>query len=118
MNFGFDIPFVELLGFELDFEVVGSAGGGQEAIALAKKLRPDAILMDLVMPAMDGFDFLKKLKSEGLGQHSMVIILSNLGQSADIERGKEFGIKDYIIKANATPSQVVERVLKNLNEAK
>lgn len=99
---------------ESGFTVIGVASGDEAVAQLRGGLIPDAILMDLVMPSMDGFDFLKKLKDEGLGQHSDIIILSNLGQPTDIERGKEFGIKDYIIKANATPSQVVERVLGDL----
>lgn len=99
---------------ESGFDVT-SVSSGEEAFAkLDGGLMPDVILMDLVMPAMDGFGFLKKLADEHRAKGAALIMLSNLGQPSDIERGKEYGLKDYIIKANTTPSQVVARVLKNL----
>ena len=101
-----------------DFQVTTS-GGTLEAL---EKLRggyiPDIIVVDLVMPAMDGFEFLETVKNESLAKGTLVIILSNLGQQEDIDRGLALGAAGYIIKASATPSEVVEKVLEVLQKHK
>lgn len=101
-----------------NFDVM-SAGGTLEAL---EKLRggytPEVIVVDLVMPAMDGFEFLEVVKSESLAQGALVIILSNLGQQEDIDRGLALGAVGYIIKASATPSEVVEKVQEVLQKHK
>lgn len=71
----------------------------------------DVILLDIVMPTMDGFEFLEEIKKKKLAEGAIVIILSNLGQPADIEKGTGLGADGYIVKANTTPSEVVEQVL-------
>ncbi len=97
--------------------IVKSAPGTLVAL---EKLRegyvPDIILVDLVMPAMDGFEFLETLRAEGLAKSAMIIILSNLGQQEDIDRGLLLGASGYIVKASATPSEVVEKVLETVEE--
>ena len=97
--------------------IVTSAPGTLEAL---EKLRagfaPDVMVVDLVMPAMDGFEFLEVVKNEGLAKHTVIIILSNLGQQEDIDRGLALGASGYIIKASATPSEVVEKVLEVLEK--
>ncbi len=75
---------------------------------------PDIIVVDLVMPAMDGFEFLETIRAENIASDAMVIILSNLGQQEDIDRGLKLGVSGYIIKASATPSEVVEKVLQTI----
>jgi len=98
---------------------VTTSGGTLEAL---EKLRggyaPDIIVVDLVMPAMDGFEFLEVVKNEELAKGALVIILSNLGQQEDIDRGLSLGAAGYIIKASATPSEVVEKVLEVLQKTK
>jgi DNA-binding response OmpR family regulator len=97
-----------------DFQVT-SAG---QTIDALEKLRagyvPDIIVVDLVMPTMDGFEFLETIRTEGLAKNALVIILSNLGQQEDIDRGLALGASGYIIKASATPSEVVEKVLETI----
>jgi DNA-binding response OmpR family regulator len=78
--------------------------------ALRKGLKPDIVLLDIVMPKIDGFEFLNILKKEKLVPEAKLVILSNLGQKEDIEKGKTLGITDYIVKANLTPSEVVEKI--------
>jgi CheY-like chemotaxis protein len=68
------------------------------------------------MPAMDGFEFLETMRAEGLAKTAMIIILSNLGQQEDIDRGLALGASGYIIKASATPSEVVEKVLETVEK--
>jgi CheY-like chemotaxis protein len=99
-----------------NFTVTSASG----TLAALEKLRegyvPDIILVDLVMPAMDGFEFLETMRAEGLAKTAMIIILSNLGQQEDIDRGLALGASGYIIKASATPSEVVEKVLETVEK--
>lgn len=96
---------------------VTTASGTLEALdKLRGGLELDIIVVDLVMPAMDGFEFLEAVKTEGLAEGVLVIILSNLGQQEDIDRGLKLGAAGYIIKASATPSEVVEKVLETIQK--
>ena len=95
---------------EKGFHVHAALGSIEALDVLAGGLEPVAVLLDLVMPAMDGFELLQKIKAEKLAPEAKYIILSNLGQDADKERGKELGADGYIVKASATPSEVVEYV--------
>lgn len=92
------------------------------ALAGLQKLRdglvPDVILCDLVMPTMDGFEFLKHLKEERLAPASAIVVLTNQGQTADIERARELGVDGYIVKASTIPSEVVEEVKSILSKRK
>jgi DNA-binding response OmpR family regulator len=67
--------------------------------------------MDVVMPKLDGFDLLKSLKKDNIAPNAITLMLTNLGQKEDVERGMKLGAHDYIIKAHFTPSEVVKRVL-------
>lgn len=80
-----------------------------EAVAEAKKKRPDIILMDIVMPKIDGFDATKNLMSDPQTSSIPVLVVSNLGDPATIQKALWFGAKDVIIKSNLTPSQLVRR---------
>jgi CheY-like chemotaxis protein len=80
---------------------------GQEMLeALRKDPAPDALLLDIVMPAMTGFDLLAAIRREKLAPSTKCIVLSNQGQDSDIEKAKELGAAGYIIKASAIPSEV------------
>ncbi|OGY87790.1 MAG: hypothetical protein A2233_02130 [Candidatus Kerfeldbacteria bacterium RIFOXYA2_FULL_38_24] len=89
---------------------VKSAYNGAEGIELAEQYQPSVILLDIIMPKMDGFVALKKLKKNEATKHIPVILLTNLGQEEDIRKGRELGATDYFIKANHTPAEVVEKV--------
>lgn len=93
------------------------ASNGTETLELLKKNSPNLIILDLVMPEMDGFEVLKKLREEKDLRDVPVIILSNLGQPEDIERAKELGVFKYIIKSNVSIHQMVESVEEALNSA-
>lgn len=90
--------------------LVEIARNGEEALAKAKDTSPDVILLDIVMPKMDGFDVLHAIKKDNLAPNSAVVILTNLGQKEDIERGSKLGADDYVVKAHFTPSEVVAKV--------
>lgn len=97
------------------FEVVSSYNGA-DGIKLAETEKPDIILLDIIMPKMDGFVALKKLKSNDVTKDIPVILLTNLGQEEDVKKGQELGAKDYFIKANHTPQEVVDKVKSVLNQ--
>lgn len=91
------------------FEVV-AAYNGEEGINKAKSQKPDLILLDLVLPKKDGFSVLEDLKKDQKLKKVPVLIMSNLGQESDIIKGKEMGAVDYLIKANASINEVVEKI--------
>ncbi len=95
---------------ESGFDVEVAYSGSNALDKIKNGLNPDIILLDVVMPGMDGFEFLKKIRSEHLASGALVVILTNLGQKEDVERGLALGAKDYVIKARHTPSEIVSKV--------
>lgn len=87
-------------------EVTAFTQGKDLLAALREQPAPDAILLDIVMPEMDGFEILGEVRKEGLAPTAKFIILSNQGQESDIEKAKALGAAGYIIKASAIPSEV------------
>lgn len=71
---------------------------------------PDILILDVVMPEMDGVELLSKIREENLASSAVVIILSNQGQPSDIDRAKAFGINGYIVKATTIPSEVLRQI--------
>lgn len=111
-----DVFLSELMAKKLKdsgFKVI-KAIDGQEGLEKAASLKPNLILLDLILPGMDGFEVLKRLKGNTATDSIPVIILSNLGQREDIERGFDLGAQDYLVKAQFTPDEIVERVKKPL----
>lgn len=96
---------------EKGFEVVQAFGSVDALAKLKGGIVPDIMLLDVVMPTMDGFELLALIKSENLAPNSKVIVLSNLGQPTDVEKGRNLGANGYVIKASSTPSEVVEKVI-------
>jgi len=86
------------------------ANNGLEAMKKLEEGIPDLILLDIVMPYMDGLEVLKKLKAEEKWKKIPVIILTNLSQKEEVEEGLGIGADDYLIKSHFTPSEVVEKV--------
>ena len=87
------------------------AHDGADALQTLKDgMNPDVILCDMVMPKMNGVEFLAELRKEKFVPQAFVIMLTNQGQSTDIEACEEFGISGYIIKATSIPSEVVTEV--------
>ena len=90
-------------------EVTALQGGAQLLEKLREGHPPDVILLDIVMPEMDGFAIMDTINRENLAPNTKVIILSNQGQDSDVERAKKLGAVGYIVKASAIPSEVVEK---------
>lgn len=99
--------------------IVSTAFNGKEAIEkLTAGFIPDIILLDIMMPEMDGFEMLEKINTENISPSSVKIILSNKGQQSDIDTGMKLGASGYIIKASNTPAEVVSQVNEILNKVK
>ncbi|PIZ96308.1 MAG: response regulator [Candidatus Magasanikbacteria bacterium CG_4_10_14_0_2_um_filter_33_14] len=96
--------------FELEKFKIVVATDGQEGLEMAKKKKPDIILLDVLMPKMDGFTVLENLKKDKNLAQIPVILLTNLGQKDDVEKGLELGAVDYLIKAHFKPSETVDKV--------
>jgi len=91
------------------FEVL-TAGDGEQGLDIALKVFPDLILLDIVLPNMDGMEMLRKLRANPLGSNLKVILLTNLGDSAKILEGKDLRVIDYLIKSNFKLDDVVAMV--------
>ena len=96
-------------GFE-----VSEAIDGEEGIKKIKSEKPGLILLDLILPGIDGFEVLSKMKDDPTVSSIPVIILSNLGQKEDVEKGLKLGAVDYLIKAHFTPGEIIEKIRANL----
>ena len=87
------------------------AKNGLQALKAATNVNPpDLILLDIIMPKMDGFAVLKRIREDDTLKNVPVILLTNLGQEEDVKRGDELGAAGYLVKANITPSEVVDKV--------
>ncbi|MFH0831172.1 MAG: response regulator [Parcubacteria group bacterium] len=98
-----------LSGFEMPH-----AEDGESALRMIKEVKPDLVLLDIVLPKRNGFDVLKELKKDAELSKVPVILLTNLSQKDDVDKGFELGANDYIIKAHFTPAEVVAKVEKVL----
>src|SRR3954470_12945332 len=104
-----DIVYLARTLFERDgrFEIVGEAGNGEEAVRLAEELKPEAVLLDILMPGMDGWDALPLIRR--VSPETAIIVVSALGRRQDVaERATALGAAAYIEKAKlgSTPSLV------------
>ena len=107
-NFLLDMYALKFSKF--DFEVTTALGPDIALEKLKGGFNPDIILLDIIMPVMDGFELLEKMKEEKLAEKSIKIILSNRGQPSDVIRGNSLGVSGYIVKALSTPSEVIDEV--------
>jgi DNA-binding response OmpR family regulator len=101
--------------FEIEGFQVVSADDGEKGLKEAKAENPSIILLDILMPKMNGFEVLENLKKEEATKNIPVILLTNLNQRDEIERGLALGANDYLIKAHFMPSEVVDKIKKVLN---
>lgn len=95
---------------ESGYDIKPAMDGQQGLDILTGGLRPDIVLLDIVMPKMDGIELLTAIKKDEKLKNIPVVLLTNLGQETDIQKGMELGALDYLVKAHFTPSEVVKRV--------
>jgi len=104
--------------FELEGFSVFHAPDGEAGLEMAAKMQPSIILLDILMPKMDGFEMLHRLKMDPKLVNIPVVMLTNLGQKEDVERCLKEGAVDYLIKAHFVPGEAVKKVMKVLNLTK
>jgi len=83
---------------------------GTQVLEKAKKNKPDLILLDIVLPHIDGWQILKQLKTDAALKDAKIVILSNLSQKEEVEKGLSLGADKYLIKSDFTPSQVIKEI--------
>jgi DNA-binding response OmpR family regulator len=93
---------------------VKTAEDGEAGVALVHELKPDLILLDMLMPRLDGFGVLEQLAQERIIPNTPLIVISNSGQPVEIERALKLGAQDYLIKVNFEPQEVLAKVNKIL----
>jgi len=89
---------------------ISVAVDGEEGLKKTKEEKPDIVLLDLILPGIDGFGVLEEIKKDPEINKIPVVILSNLGQKEEIEKGMNLGAADYLIKAHFTLSEIVAKV--------
>ncbi len=89
---------------------IASAGDGETALKMTERMKPNIVLLDLLMPKMNGFDYLKSIKTNAELKNIPVIVLSNLGDKDDIEKAKNLGALDYFVKSDTNLTTLFEKV--------
>jgi len=102
---GMYVAKLKLEGFDVKI-----AEDGERGVKMAKSEKPQLILLDIILPKMSGFDVLKDLKEDSATKDIPVILLTNLGQREDVQKGLDLGANDYLIKAHFMPSEVVKKI--------
>lgn len=97
------------------FNVI-KAEDGQEGLDVALEHHPDLILLDIVMPKMNGMDVLQKLRKDEWGKNVPIILLTNLSDSEKVEDAMKYGVYDYLIKTDWELKDVVKKVKEKLGE--
>lgn len=88
---------------------------GEEGLTMMQKERPDLVLLDLLLPGIDGYEVLERMRRDPALSSIPVVVLSNLGQEEDVNRAMQLGVKDFLVKARYTPAEIVREVRKILN---
>jgi len=94
--------------------VVKAALDGKEALSKINKIKPDLLVLDIIMPEVDGWQVLRKIKERTEFKNLKVVVLSNLSKKEDIEKASKNGVIKYFVKTHFTPSKVVEEIKKIL----
>lgn len=97
------------------FEVI-TAEDGIKALEMLKEVTPDIIMLDIIMPYMNGVEVLKKIKSDEKFKNIPVVMLTNISEKEKVDEGMDLGIVDYIIKSHFTPSEVLAKINSLLNK--
>ena len=96
-------------GYQVDI-----TGNGQKGLEKIRKDKPDLILLDIVMPKMGGFEVMEELNKDKELKDIPIIVISNSGQPVELDRIKELGARDWLIKTNFDPQEVIDKVKKQL----
>lgn len=100
---------LEKEGFKVDL-----ARDGQKALDFLEKNKPDLLILDIIVPSVDGWEILRRIRKKEKFKNLPVIILSNLNQKREVMKGIDLGATKYLIKAHYTPSEILEEIRKML----
>lgn len=100
---------------KVDYTIV-TATDGEEALRITERIRPDLVLLDLLMPKMSGFDYLKNLRANPVLKATKVVVLSNLDDDEDIAKANAFGVKAFLVKSNITLSTLADKIKEILSQ--
>lgn len=92
------------------------ARDGEEGLRKIKEVKPDLILLDIIMPKMGGFEVMEKMSGDPEMKTIPIIIISNSGQPVELDRAKELGAKDWLIKTEFDPQEVIDKVMKQIGK--
>jgi two-component system alkaline phosphatase synthesis response regulator PhoP len=87
---------------------------GKESLKLMKKIKPDLILLDIIMPKMGGFEVMEEMAKDEELKKIPVIVISNSGQPVELDQARKLGAKDWLIKTEFDPKEVVDKVIKQI----
>jgi DNA-binding response OmpR family regulator len=99
---------------ELGFEAKG-VENAEKTFELVKDFKPDLLLLDIILPDLDGWELLRRLREEKLIEKTKVVVLSNLEQKTEVDKSEALGVEKFFIKANYTPSEVADYLKKILS---
>ena len=100
--------------FEADGFACLTANNGADGLAMAKKEKPDLVMLDVILPQLDGFSVLKEIKANSQTKSIPVIMLTNLGTDEDKKKGETLGAADYWVKASLTPAEISKKIKEHL----
>ena len=93
---------------------VSIAVNGEQGLEVMRRIMPDIVLLDIVMPKKDGFEVMEEMHKDEALKNIPIVIISNSGQEVELDRAKELGAKDWLVKTEFDPMEVVEKVKKQL----
>ncbi len=93
------------------------ARNGKEGLEKLKKQKPDLVLLDIIMPKMGGFEVMEEIKQDKDLKGLPIVIISNSGQPVELSRAKELGVRDWLIKTDFDPEEVIDKVKKQIGPA-
>ncbi len=102
--------------FEAEGYVVETAENGELGLQLIEKMRPDIVLLDVMMPVMDGAEMLQKLRETEWGKDMKVVVLTNMGEQEAPRALANLNVSQFIVKSNMTPRQVAEMIKQEVNQ--
>jgi len=93
---------------------VSIAKDGVEGLEMMKEMKPDLILLDIVMPNKNGFEVMEEIQADETLKDILIIVISNSGQPVEIDKAKKLGARDWLIKTEFDPQEVIEKVRKQI----
>lgn len=96
--------------FAIDGYAIDCAVDGEAGLALVKKIKPDIVLLDIMMPKKNGLDTLRDMKADDELKDIYVVLLTNVGEQSYVDEGFRLGANQYLMKSDYTPKEVVEKV--------